>query len=69
MIEKMKKILIATDLSANAKNAAKYGYSLAVDIKANLVLYNAFIVPAELPESAIIAWPKFEYEELLKVSE
>ena len=65
----MKKILIATDLSANAKNAAKYGYSLAVDIKANLVLYNAFIVPAELPESAIIAWPKFEYEELLKVSE
>ena len=69
MIEKMEKILIATDLSANAKNAARYGYSLAVDLKANLVLCNAFIVPAELPESAMIAWPKFEYDELLKVSE
>ncbi len=65
----MEKILVATDLSVNAKNAAKYGYSLAVDLKANLVLCNAFIVPAELPEAAMIAWPKFEYDELLKVSE
>jgi len=69
MIEKMKKILIATDLSANAMNAAKYGYSLAAEIKANLVLCNAFIVPAELPEGAMIAWPKFEYDELLRISE
>ena len=65
----MNKILIATDLSANAKNAAKYGYSLAADLKASLVLCNAFIVPAELPEGAMIAWPKFEYDELLTVSE
>lgn len=64
----MKNILIATDFSANAKHAAEYGYALARQLKTNVVLCNAFIVPAETPEAGILVWPSYEYDELVNSS-
>jgi nucleotide-binding universal stress UspA family protein len=64
----MKKILIATDFSANAKHAAEYGYEIAAQVKADVVLCNAFIVPAEVPQAGSLVWPQFEYDELLESS-
>ncbi|MDO3627303.1 universal stress protein [Mucilaginibacter sp. BT774] len=61
----MKKILIATDFSANAAHAAEYGYAIASQVKADVVLCNAFIVPAEMPQGGTIVWPQFEYDELV----
>jgi len=65
----MKTLLVATDFSANARHAAEYGYQLAARLKANIVLCNAFIVPAEVPEAGMVSWPMMEYEEMLKDSE
>lgn len=62
----MKNLLIATDFSENARHAAFYGYKLAKQLKVNIVLCNAFIVPAEIPQAGIIVWPEYEYEELAK---
>jgi len=64
----MKKILIATDFSANAAHAAKYGHSIAAQIKADVVLCNAFIVPAEVPQAGTLVWPQLEYDELVESS-
>jgi len=65
----MKTLLIATDFSENSKHAAEYGYKLAQQLSANVVLCNAFIVPAEVPEAGMVTWPMMEYEEMLKDSE
>lgn len=64
----MKSILIATDFSANAKYAVEYGFKLAGQLKENVVLCNAFLIPAEMPEAGTMVWPQYEYEELLKDS-
>ena len=64
----MKKILIATDFSANAAHAAKYGHAIASQIKADVVLCNAFIVPAEVPQAGVLVWPQLEYDELVESS-
>jgi nucleotide-binding universal stress UspA family protein len=61
----MKTLLVATDFSANAKHAAEYGYNLAKQIKANIVLCNAVIVPAEMPQSGVLVWPMDDIELLL----
>jgi len=34
-----------------------------------MVLCNAFIVPAEVPDAGFVSWPMYEYEEMLKDSE
>jgi nucleotide-binding universal stress UspA family protein len=60
----MKTLIIATDFSENAKHAAEYGYALASQFKADVVLGNAFIVPAEVPEAGLSTWPAIDYEEL-----
>jgi len=64
----MKKVLIATDFSANAAHAAEYGYAIASQVKADVILCNAFIVPAEMPQGGTIVWPQMEYDELLESS-
>ncbi|MCC8424920.1 universal stress protein [Mucilaginibacter sp. UR6-11] len=64
----MKKILIATDFSANASHAAKYGYGLAKQIKANVILCNAFIVPAEVPQAGVVVWPMEDYQSIINES-
>jgi nucleotide-binding universal stress UspA family protein len=60
----MKSLLIATDFSVNARHAAEYGYFLASQLKKNIILCNTFLVPAEAPQSAMIAWPLVEYNAL-----
>lgn len=64
----MKKLLISTDFSANATHAAEYGYALAKQMHAGVMLCNAFIVPAEMPQGGIIVWPMEEYDSIVKSS-
>lgn len=53
----MKRILIPTDFSVPAENAAKYGVELAKSLKADVWLCNAFKLPAEAPMAAQVVWP------------
>ena len=64
----MKKFLFPTDFSANAKHALDYGYSLAKQVKANILICNAIIVPAEMPQAGLVVWPMEESEGLLQDS-
>jgi nucleotide-binding universal stress UspA family protein len=64
----MKKLLISTDFSAYAAHAASYGYALAKQIKADITLCNAFIVPAEIPQAGVVVWPMETYNMVLKSS-
>jgi nucleotide-binding universal stress UspA family protein len=64
----MKKFLFPTDFSANAMHAAVYGYNLAEQVKARVILCNAVIIPAEMPQSGMIAWPMEESDILLQDS-
>ncbi|TFF38526.1 universal stress protein [Mucilaginibacter psychrotolerans] len=60
----MKTILISTDFSPVAAHAAVYGYNLAKQTKANILLAHAITVPAEVPQSGMIVWPMYESEEM-----
>lgn len=60
----MKNMLIATDFSDRASNAAHYGYCLARVIKADIILFNVFKVPAKIPHSSHLAWPMEDYTSL-----
>lgn len=64
----MKKILIATDFSANAKYAAEYGYALAKQIKAGIFLCNIVTTPAEMPVAGMAVWSQGESDLLLEDS-
>jgi len=61
----MKKFLFPTDFSANAKHALEYGYSLARQVKADIIICNAVTEPAELPQAGFVGWPVEESELLL----
>ena len=64
----MKRFLFPTDFSANAMHAATYGYNLARQTKAHIILCNAIIVPAEVPQAGMVAWPMEESDILLQDS-
>ena len=64
----MKTLLISTDFSTNAKHAAEYGYNLAKQIKANVILCNAVTVPAEMPLAGAVIWPMDGYDGLMEDS-
>ncbi len=64
----MKKFLFPTDFSDNAKHALKYGYFLARQVKANIIICNAIIEPAEMPQAGLVSWPIEESEYLEKDS-
>ncbi|HAL83053.1 MAG TPA: hypothetical protein DCO83_13125 [Mucilaginibacter sp.] len=64
----MKILLIPTDFSANSKHAAEYGYRLAKKMKTAVVLCNAVIIPAEIPQAGFVAWPMEEYDVLMNDS-
>ena len=64
----MKKLLFLTDFSAHAKHAAEYGYYLAKQIKANVILCNIFTIPAETPHSTMLVWPMEDAESLMDAS-
>src|SRR5579872_6405999 len=65
----MKTLLISTDFSKTATHAAMYGYNLAKQIKANVILSNAVIVPAEIPQAGVVVWPMEEYNVLMEDSD
>jgi nucleotide-binding universal stress UspA family protein len=62
-------LLLATDFSDNSQAAAHYGYQLALQLKANVVLCNAVIVPAEVPQADMAFWPADEFDLLILDSE
>lgn len=61
----MKTIAVLIDFSERSEHAAKYALHLAKKIKANILLFNAFLVPADMPMAAgQVAWPVYEYDEI-----
>lgn len=64
----MKTLLFPTDFSAHAMHAVEYGYRLARQIKAKVILCNAVIAPAEVPQAGMVVWPVEDSEFLLKGS-
>jgi len=65
----MKTILIPTDFSENSAHVAEYGYKFARQIQSNIILCNAFIVPVEVPQGSMIAWPIYELDEIIESCE
>jgi nucleotide-binding universal stress UspA family protein len=64
----MKTFLFPTDFSENATHAIRYGYYLARQIKADILLCNAVIIPAESPQAGLVVWPLEESDLLLEDS-
>lgn len=58
----MKTIIVPTDFSAAAENAARYALALAGAINARIKLYNAFLVAAEAPLAPQVVWPLYDYD-------
>lgn len=66
----MKTILVPTDFSEIAENAARYAISLANDLNANnILLYNAYQPPAVLTETVVPAMPLIDIETMKSISE
>jgi len=65
----MKTFLFPTDFSADTKHVLAYGYSLARQVKANVIICNAIIEPAEVPQTGMVSWPMEESDLLIKDSE
>lgn len=64
----MKTIIALTDFSPNGTHAAHYALQFAKSLKANLLLCNAYLVPAEIPSAYTIGWPIEEYDLLSEES-
>src|SRR4051812_20384021 len=62
-------LLLATNFSNDSKTAALYSFRLAVQLKANVVLCNAVIVPAEVPQADMAIWPADEFDVLIQDGE
>lgn len=66
----MKTILVPTDFSETARNAALYAINLAVDLKANtIVFYNAFQAPPVMTENVLPAMPLVDIETMKEISD
>lgn len=64
----MKTVLISTDFSAGAAHAAEYGYHLAQQLKADVMLCNAVLIPSDIPQAGMMAWPVDNYNSYLDSS-
>lgn len=60
----MKNILVPTDFSLTAENASKYAFALASSLQADILLCNAFKIPAKAPLAGNVVWPLMEYATL-----
>lgn len=60
----MKKIVVFTDFSERAENAAQYAIHLGRSIHANIILYHSYLSPASQPYAAQVAWPLMNTGEL-----
>jgi nucleotide-binding universal stress UspA family protein len=65
----MKTILVPTDFSPSANNAANYAVKIAQIVKANVKICNAIKVPGESVLAAQVAWPLEESADLKEVAE
>lgn len=65
----MKNILVPTDFSLAAKNAGAYAMHLATEMKTNIKLCNAVMVPVEIPVAAHVATPLIAFETLEQEAE
>jgi nucleotide-binding universal stress UspA family protein len=65
----MKTIAVLTDFSKRSEHAARYASYLAQKIKANIILFNAFPVPAITTGGSQSACPVDDYDEAKKDSE
>jgi nucleotide-binding universal stress UspA family protein len=65
---KIKTFLLPTDFSSASTHAVGYAYNLATQIKANIVLCNAVLLPAESPQVGLSVWPPEESDILLQDS-
>jgi nucleotide-binding universal stress UspA family protein len=65
----MKTIAVLTDFSERSEHAARYALHLAQKIKADILLFNTFLTPSDIPlVAAEVAWP-LDYEENLAETE
>ncbi|NQX41388.1 Nucleotide-binding universal stress protein, UspA family [Pedobacter steynii] len=62
----MKTMLIPTDFSPAANNAAHYAFQLGKGIKADLKLCYAIMLPVEAAMGQQVAWPLMDYSTLQK---
>lgn len=62
----MKTLIIPTDFSPAANNAARYAMHLAKEMKAHLLLCNAMLIPVESPMANQVVWPLETYDSLKK---
>lgn len=62
LIKVMKKILVPTDFSSSANNAARYAVRLATLLKKDITLCNAMLIPIEAPGAQQVPWPLEDYE-------
>ncbi|WP_285058706.1 universal stress protein [Pedobacter ginsengisoli] len=60
----MKPILVPTDFSDSAENAAWYALHIARYMKTNIELCHAFLVPAEYSMAGQAAFPAYDYSTL-----
>jgi nucleotide-binding universal stress UspA family protein len=66
----MKIILVPTDFSENARNAAKYALAIAGDLQAKkVVFYNAYQSPPLMTENTVPAIPVMDIDTLKDISE
>jgi nucleotide-binding universal stress UspA family protein len=64
----MNTIIVPTDFSAHAENAARYAWQLAKCVNSCIILCNAFNVPAEEVMAAQVAWPLEDYNSMKEAS-
>jgi nucleotide-binding universal stress UspA family protein len=60
----MKTIVVPTDFSLAANNAARYAVHLAKAIKSHILLCNAMLIPVEGPMADQVVWPLESYDSL-----
>ncbi len=64
----MKTILVPTDFSLPAENAARYAMHLAQITGAGIKLFNAVLIPAAAPMASQVAWPLYDFDEACNCS-
>jgi len=60
----MKTIIVPTDFSTCADNAAHYAVQLAKVLKTDIKLCNAFLVPSETELADTVVWPLEDYDSI-----
>lgn len=62
----MKTIAVLTDFSERSEHAARYALNLAQKINADILLFNAFLVPNDIVPAGQVAWFLVDYRDVKK---